>query len=124
MIDYTQISTLSSYVLEESYFLEVIESRGKVELKADLVLARDHPDLLPARAGEWARYPEGVIRFTGVKDFLWTDRTKQAVDADGTRSWDGVDKFTQQCQTYTLEGDFGRMMIVADLVECELTGPA
>jgi hypothetical protein len=123
MIDYQAIPALAHYVLEESYVLEVIESPGQVTLRTDFAFASDHPDLLPARTGEWTYYREGIIRFQGVEKFEWLDRKPPTRDADDTLSWN-LDGLTQDGRQFELEGDFGSIIIVAGSVESEITGPA
>jgi hypothetical protein len=121
--DYLEIPLLQHFVLEESYVLDVLEQRGVVELKMDLVFARDHPELLPARPGEWAYYREGVIRFLGVYAFTWTDRSEPGRDPDGSAAWDGIDTFVKDGHDYSLVGDFGRLEISAENIEVVFTGP-
>ena len=61
MVDYTEIPGLEHVVLEQSHVLSITEVPGIVQLELDLVLAKDHPELLAARAGEWAYFRTGVI---------------------------------------------------------------
>lgn len=90
----------------------------------DLAFDRDHPEILPARPGEWIYYREGVIRFIGVYDFSWTDRREPAREPDGSTSWDGIDTFIRNGHEYTLVGDFGEMKLGADDIDVVFTGPA
>jgi len=124
MVDYTEIPGLEHFVLEESYVLSITEAPGSVQIELDLVLAKDHPDLLPARAGEWAYFRTGVITFDGVTEFSWENRTAPAEDSDGTFSWSGIDSFTEDGDVYLLGGDPGDIRIVAEAVRVEFTGPA
>lgn len=123
MLDYTSIPALTHFVLEESYVLGVEEQTGTVEIRMDLVLAKDHPELRPPKPGEWACVREGVIRFTGVTSFLWNDRSRPAIEPDGSPSWDGFDSFTQDGTEYRLSGGPGEIRIVAEMLECEFASP-
>jgi hypothetical protein len=122
--DYVDIPPLQHFVLEESYVVDVLEQRGVVELKMDLVFARDHPELLPARPGEWAYYREGVIRFLGVYAFSWTKRSEPGRDLDGSTAWGGIDTLVKDGHDYSLIGDFGQIEISAENIEVVFTGPA
>jgi hypothetical protein len=124
MTDYREIPILRNFVLEESYVLDVLERPAVVDIKMDLVFAKEHPQLLPARPGEWAYCREGVIRFLGVYEFSWTDRTEPARDSDGSTSWNGIDTFVRNDHDYSLAGDFGQMRISAEDIELVFTGPA
>ena len=124
MTDYLDIPLLAGFVLEESNVLEVVESSDRVEIRIDLLFAKDHPELKAPKSGEWAYYREGVIRFDEVTDFAWTDRSQPAKDADGTLSWDGIESLTQDGTTYRIRGDLGTIVIVANRLAVELTGPA
>jgi hypothetical protein len=124
-VDYTEIDELARFVLEESYLLSVEHDRdrGTVALTMDLVFARDHPELRPARAGEWAYYRTGVIRFLGVTEFVWTERSAPSSEPDGSASWDGFDRFVRRRASYSLEGSAGVFEIDATSLVVELTGP-
>jgi len=120
---YLEIPQLQHFVLEESFVLDISERPDSVELGIDLVFARDHPDLLSPRPGEWAYLRTGVIRFTGVSTFRWSKRTAPVREPDGSSSWNGIDSFIVDAQEYLLSGSFGVLHIVAEGVEVELTGP-
>jgi hypothetical protein len=123
VIDYTDIPALEHFVLEESYFTRVVEAPGQVLLEGDLVFAKSHPELRPPRDGEWAYFREGAIRFHAVTAFEWTNRTEPGIEPDGTTSWDGIDHFQQDGPVFIIDGDFGAMRLVAEAVDCILTGP-
>ena len=124
MVDYTEIPGLEHFVLEESFVLSITESPGRVQLEVDLVFAKDHPELLPARPDEWAYFRTGLITFDGVTEFSWENRTAPAREPDGTTSWGSIDTFIQDGDVYLLEGDPGNLRIVAGTVRVEFTGPA
>ncbi|NYF09765.1 hypothetical protein HDC94_000921 [Leifsonia sp. AK011] len=123
MVDYVALPALRHFVLEDSYVLEILESGDTVSIRMDLVYAKDHPELRPPRLGEWAYVREGVLRFSGVTEFEWTDRSVPAREPDGSRSWDGLEVFRLQGREYQLAGDVGSLRIVAQRLEVEMTGP-
>ena len=124
VVDYVEIPALQHFVLEDSYVLDVTREGDTVTIRMDLVYAKIHPELRPPREGEWAYVREGELRFVGVSEFEWSNLSEPATDADGSRSWDGLESFQQVDDTYTLEGDVGSIRVVARDLQVEMTGPA
>lgn len=114
---------LRHVVLEDSWVLGVYELTGAVVIKMDLVYASEHPELRLPRAGERVYSREGILQFTGVSEFQWTDRRPPAKEPDGSTSWNGIDRVERQSDTVTLEGEVGLLRIRAKRFDVIMTGP-
>ncbi|WP_079178168.1 hypothetical protein [Streptomyces mangrovisoli] len=123
MSDYREVGELGQYFLEESYVLSIQASPGDLSLEMDLALSPEHPQHEPASPNERHCYRRGTIRYSGVKDLQWFDQgTPPAVDATGELDYGNIDSLTVEGDAYGMEGDFGRITIVARDISILLRG--
>lgn len=122
---YLSLPSLSVFVLEESWVLDVLIQPSAVTVDLDLCYARDHPELRAPRAGEYARFRRGRILFGGVTNVSWQAMGQQpATDASGEKDWGHIDSFVWAATSYKFEGDFGQISLQAATLGVELTGAA
>jgi hypothetical protein len=123
--DYRSLQALEHFVLEESWVVGIEVRPDLVELDVDLCYARDHPELLPPRKGEYAYFRRGMIRFVSVSSASWEKSgLLPATDASGEEDWGHFDAVEWEGTAFKLTGDFGLIELEATAVEVELTGPA
>ncbi|MBO0898428.1 hypothetical protein J1G42_00425 [Cellulomonas sp. zg-ZUI222] len=119
---YWDLDALRDLYLEDSWILDVVARPGIVELTADFVLLESHPLYRTPAAGEQYCYQRGTLRFAGVRSLSWEHQSEvcPAVDATGERDYGSIDTLDRSADTFTLIGDFGRMVIDAPEPSVEL----
>jgi hypothetical protein len=114
MLSYTAIAELAELVLEDSYVLDITVRPGVVVVALDLVLTPKHSAYQPPRAGEWACFRRGQLRFEAVREVHWVHSdVPPSIDATGERDYDNIDVFEWQNQEFRLEGDWGQLVITS-----------
>ena len=118
---YQEISSLAAVVLEESYVLDIEVRPGIVEFSMDFVLTPEHKDFRPLGPEANYCYRRGQLIFSGVKRCLWSDQgAPPARDATGEIDFGNIDSFEWDDSRYVLQGDWGRMELVAENVQVRL----
>lgn len=112
--DYWSIPGFDSLYLEDSWVLDITARPGVLEFVVDLVLRESHPRYEAPKAGEGYCYRRGVLRFRGVSSLMWQGQgTVPAIDATGEQDYGSVDVLTVTDDVYTVEGDFGRIVVAS-----------
>jgi len=112
MSDYSGLPGFEGLYLEDSWVLDITARPGVLEFVVDLVLRESHPRYEAPKAGEHYCYRRGVLRFPGVSSLRWDKQgTVQAIDATGERDYGSVDTLGMTDHAYTVEGDFGRIVV-------------
>jgi hypothetical protein len=118
---YQEIPSLAAILLEESYVLDIEAHPTTVEFSVDFVLAPEHPEYCPPGSDESHCYRRGRLRFSGVTRCLWSNQgAPPARDATGEVDYGNVDSFEWDRAGYSLEGDWGRMELIAEQVGVRL----
>ncbi|MEU4383698.1 hypothetical protein [Promicromonospora sp. NPDC023805] len=113
MSNYETIVGFEGVYLEDSWVLGVHLEPGLAVLEVDVVLTESHPQYTAPSAGEQFCYRRAQIRFEEVSSVCWTGQglVKAAVDATGERDFGSIDEFEVDGDSFSLEGDFGRLEI-------------
>jgi hypothetical protein len=121
MRSYVEIDALRDVVLEESFVLNLRAEPGSLEFEAEFVLGEKHPDYRVPAADESDCFVRGTLRFRGVRSLNWEDQgAPPATDASGEIDYGHIDDLRWDDDLFELEGDWGRMRVVASVVDLEL----
>lgn len=121
MLAYQEISRLAAVVLEESYVLDIEVRPGSVAFSMDFVLTPEHKDFRPPGPEASYCYRRGRLTFSGVTRCLWADQgAPPARDATGEIDFGNIDSFEWDDAGYVLQGDWGRIELVAEQVHVRL----
>lgn len=121
MTDYQALPGLRDVYLEDSWVLSIACDETALVIDVDFVLMASHPRYQVPLSGEQYCYRRGSIRFEGVTDLSWTGRgAAPAVDASGGADFGSFDEFTVAGDTYSIAGDFGRIVLTSSPPEVGL----
>lgn len=121
MQSYIELDSLTHYVLEESWVLDIEARPANLVMRLEFVVTEEHPAFGPWGPDEWTCFRSGTLRFAGVTSLLWTDQgSPPARDASGEIDYGHIDVFTWKPGEYHFSGDFGSMEVHANDVQVEL----
>lgn len=121
MRSYVEIEALRDVVLEESYVLRICAEPGRLAFVAEFVLAEGHPAYRQPPPDESDCFVEGTLEFGNVRDLRWEGQgAPPATDASGEIDYGHIDDFRWDGECFELEGDWGRMELVAGGVDLRL----
>jgi hypothetical protein len=122
--EYTDFPGFEHLVLEESYILEIVASPGRLVVRLDAVLTREHSEYTPPPPSERECFRVATIEFFGVSSLWWSEQGRPpAIDATGGIDYGTVDSFDRRGDTYSVDGDFGRIKVEARAVGVTLAAP-
>jgi hypothetical protein len=123
VVDYPEIPGLSYLYLEDSYVLDITETPARFVFRLDAVLTPQHPAYQPPPPGQRHCYARGELTFPDVVGIEWVTRTKRRyTDADGEKDLGNIDILRLEESAFIVEGDWGRVRIVAAQPVFELRG--
>jgi hypothetical protein len=100
--------------LEDSFVLDIVATPGAVKFEMDFVLTAEHPEYAQPNANEQYCYRRGSLNFERASECVWRDQgLPPARDADDELDFGNIDSFSWQSDSFSLEGDWGTMTIVA-----------
>ncbi|AFT98855.1 hypothetical protein [Nocardia brasiliensis] len=112
MRDYTDFPSLSGIYLEDSYVIDILESRSEVQFVLEAVLTPVHPCYRAPASGEKHAYLCGDLVFCDVQGVEWLDRSFQRyVDATGAKDLGNIDSLASRDGVYSVIGDWGSVRI-------------
>lgn len=115
MRPYIEIPALTDVVLEESYVLKISAEPGSVALRAEFVVGPRHPEYHEPAPDESDCFVRGTLRFHHVRSVAREGQgAPPARDASGEIDYGHIDDLRWDGEFYELEGDWGRMRVVAD----------
>ncbi|MEW2146898.1 hypothetical protein AB0869_29225 [Micromonospora vinacea] len=121
MTDYGHIDSLHLYYLEDSWVLDILAMPGTLTMTLDVVLLPEHPDCGAPLPGERYCYRRGELKFEGVTSLHWTEQgLPPAKDASGGRDYGGIDSLAFDQGVYSIAGDFGKIVMHAELIQMQL----
>lgn len=121
VLSYQEIGSLAEIFLEDSFVLDIEVRPGSATFAMEFVLTPDHKDFQPPAPGTHHCYRRGWLRFTGVTRCLWSNQgAPPARDANGELDFGNIDFFEWDDAGYVVEGDWGRMELVAENVQLTL----
>jgi len=124
MMSYETIPGLEDLYLEDSFILEVEERAGVLRLHMEFVLTPNHAEYEPPKPGEHHCYRRGVLAFRDVEQASWTGPgLKPSRDANGEIDFGNIDSLVVDGNTYRIEGDFGRVTVLASALDLTLGEP-
>jgi hypothetical protein len=122
MRTYVDLPGLHGILLEESYVLDIQARPGLVQFAMDLVLTPDHDAYRAPHSGEQYCFRRGTLRFSDVTQLSWAGQgAPPARDASGEVDFGNIDAMEWDESSYSLEGDWGRMEVLAGRAEVELS---
>ena len=114
MTPYENLPGFDTYVLEESWVLDVTARPGSVVFRLDLVLTPEHPRYKLPHPGNNLFYLDGQLVFEEVTDLEWVAQGgPPAIDATGEIDYGHIDTMTWDSGLYELQGDWGEMRVRA-----------
>ncbi|GEL95834.1 hypothetical protein [Cellulomonas composti] len=123
MSDYWSILGFEGLYLEDSWVLDITARPGVLEFVVDLVLRESHPRYEAPKVGEQYCHRRGVLRFEGVSSLRWEGQgSVPATDATGEQDYGSVDALRVTDDVYTVEGDFGRIVVASAPPSVEFPG--
>jgi hypothetical protein len=118
---YTHLAGFGALVLEESYVLGIQATPSAVTFDVDFVLTPEHPAHAPPPPNETECFRVGRIRFVGVHRLVWDHQgAPPATDASGEVDFGHIDSFDWEENTFRLEGDWGRIELIATQIRVEI----
>ncbi|GAA1225947.1 hypothetical protein GCM10009676_04770 [Prauserella halophila] len=121
MSDCWSIPGFEDVYLEDSWVLGIYSGQGRLTFDVDVVLRESHPDYRPPVAGEQYCYGRGRLCFASVTACEWVGGcVVPAIDASDEEDLGSFDRFEVHGDRYMIEGDFGRIEVVAGPPSLEL----
>ncbi|MBF6125147.1 hypothetical protein [Nocardia brasiliensis] len=116
MRDYTDFPNLTGIYLEDSYVIDLVESRTEIQFVLEAVLTPGHPCYRVPAPGEKHAYLEGDLVFCDVLGVEWLDRSFQRYsDVTGAEDLGNIDSLTSQDGVYSVIGDWGSVRIYSNV---------
>ena len=123
MSDYWSIPGFQGLYLEDSWVLDITARPGVLDFVIDLVLCESHPRYQAPSAGEQFCHRRGIVRFEGVSSLRWDGQgSVPAIDATGELDYGSIDSLRVIDDAYTVEGDFGRIVVASTPPSVEFLG--
>jgi hypothetical protein len=99
--------------LEDSYVLEIRESRNSIVFKMEFVLTKNHPLYKEPKRNSQYCYQIGNIKFIEIEEKTWIVKNLNVVnlDANGETDLGNIDNFYKDQDTYYVEGDWGSLFL-------------
>ena len=121
-INYFDLDCFKGLFLEDSFVFQIIELPELISFQVEFVLTEDHPEYKEPLDNEMHYYRFGEINFKDLKQVIWKFRNQKAVsiDANGENDLGNIDLFLKSGDDYTLEGDWGCVIINCMILEVKL----
>lgn len=118
-VNYSDLVQFKGLYLEDSFVLQIIETKELVSFQMEFVLTKEHPSYQEPLDNEMYCYRYGVIDFIAPKRVLWEYRNQKVVsiDANGENDFGNIDIFSKYRDVYSLEGDWGSVLIHCKKIE-------
>lgn len=111
-VEYYEHPNLSSYYLEDSYVLDIVEEREAVVFRVEFVLTEDHSQYRAPDPGTQYCYATGSLTFPGVSHVEWAEKDIQVhTDPDGSEDIGNIDYLEQEGSRWKIGGEWGQMLI-------------
>lgn len=121
VIDYTALPGVAGVYLEDSYVLEISESRDRLVFDLDAVLTPEHAAYHPPRPGEQYCYAHARLVFPDVELVEWVTRSACCfTDATGEVDLGNIDTLTVDGNLFAVAGDWGIVRIQSTPPRIEL----
>lgn len=121
-MNYYEIQSLSNFYLEDSYVLSINEAVETLIFELEAVLTKNHPQYKEPEKGEQYCYRKASVRFFSVTSIEWLDKRFIGFeDSAGELDYGNIDSFVWDDGSYTLSGDWGRVIIWGGEVEVTIT---
>lgn len=114
MSGYTQLPGLAHVYLQDSYVLGIVETPARLTFRLDAVLTPQHCAYHPPSPGDHHCYALAELTFIDATRIEWITRTgRRYTDATGTEDLGNIDILAVDGDTFLVEGDWGRVRLVA-----------
>ena len=118
MSDYFGIKGLENFYFEDSFVLAIEESKDELAFLLDLVLTEEHPLYSEPKYDEQYCYKKARLIFKKCEAINWIEKTNNLFsDNSGEIDLGNIDSFEKDGKENHLEGDWGEVILVTDLVE-------
>ncbi|MFY4257085.1 hypothetical protein ACOTCG_05780 [Achromobacter xylosoxidans] len=122
-MNYSEISVLSNFYLEDSYVLSINETAESLIFEIEAVLMKSHPKYEEPKKGEQYCYHNIFLQFFCVTSIEWIDRRYLPFeDSAGERDYGNIDSFIADSGSYILSGDWGTVIVRGGEVDAILAG--
>lgn len=112
MMDYSELPSLASYYLEDSYVLNIDFPTGELVFRLDLVLTEDHPDYHQPGPDEQYCYVDGSLIFKDVAHLEWVSKNFRTItDAAGEEDMGNIDFLKYSEDHWRVGGDWGEVLV-------------
>jgi len=119
MSEYFEWDGFSNVYLEDSFVLQISESRTEFIFDIEIVLTEEHPLFEQPKADERYCYHNGKLLFSGISAVNW--KRKSAVssyDANGEVDYGNIDVLRKVGEElYQVSGDWGDLEITSTHIE-------
>jgi hypothetical protein len=121
-INYVDLECFKGLFLEDSFVLQIIENPELVSFQVEFVLIEDHPKYKEPIGNEMYYYRFGEINFIKPKEVIWKFRNQKilSIDANNENDLGNIDLFFKSGEYYSLEGDWGSLLIKCDNLKVKL----
>ena len=115
---YWKLSSFENTYLEDSFVLDIIESKSQICFLMEVVLTEDHELYTTPNNGEQYCYKNGKVSFLEINFIKWLSRKMiPFTDIDDKKDFGNIDSFIVTPQGYHLSGDWGEVIINSKQVE-------
>ncbi len=118
MSNYFEIEGLENFYFEDSFVLKIEESKYELTFLLDLVLKEEHPLYSDPKDDEQYCYKKARLIFRECEEINWIEKINSKFsDKSGEVDLGNIDSFRKDDKENHLEGDWGEVILVTDLVE-------
>jgi len=118
----SELDQFKGIYLEDSFVLQIIEWLGKISFKTEFVLTKANPLSHQPKIDEIYCYQNGFIYFIFPFKVIWEYKNihNLSIDAKGETDLGNIDAFYETGENYSLEGDWGKVLISCKELRVEL----
>lgn len=111
-MDYSELPSLTSYYLEDSYVLSIESDTGELVFRLDVVLTEDHPDYHEPSPDEQYCYADGSLIFKDVTSLEWVRKNfRTNTDAADEEDMGNIDSLKHSEDHWRVGGDWGEALV-------------
>lgn len=112
MSQYYEWDNFRNTYLEDSFVLDIEESKEQLSFTVEIVLTEKHSLYAPPSENEQYCYKTAKIIFQKLKSVTWLNKSmKPFTDADDSEDYGNIDSFELSPDGYHLTGDWGEVII-------------
>jgi len=118
MSNYYDWQDFANIYLEDSFVLDISESKNEISFFIEAVLTENHPFYTDPHHNEQYCYKNGKIVFKLLEPAIWVKKNKvRYIDSNDEVDYGNIDNFTLIDNQYTISGDWGELKVISYPVE-------